>query len=625
MKIDKDWPAAEARKDRWDRLMAPFYWLAGCRWETLRHCPPTERERMAVIGSTVMIPTIMGFCGMFFYARHRFADPPLLGCVMAALVWSFVIMNTDRILVATYRSFQPLWRRGLQVVCRFVLASVVSVAIAFPFCLDQYRGAIVYRMQTELQTKLNNLRELEAAGSTGLKTALLKIREDEAVARKQIVADYKAEHDPLSAHLPDLEKAILIPEEYADARMEEERRRASEPEFVAPAGGATRNAMAQIEAQKETLAKTKAQLDELQDLHRRLIEAIAREKAGLPNEFYPQPKKRGDGPRTKEMEKRDKTVSADIDRLTAAATAQREAFLASDKQLAATRLADRNAYLDGLASRHAGFVEEAKERERLRKERLANVNARIAALETEHPRKLARLDEQTASLDATHQIAVTRHNERYLPHFKRLEDKMKGVLDPMEETVGLYRVIFLPALDADEVEKGEHGQKWIAGLLQFAVVFGTLFVIDLIPILAKMMSRPGAYDVLVEFAELVPRENFIAFRHEYPNYATRWMEEFWAPNGDSPKSSNSISVSDPGPGAEQLLACHLPGATNFPGAFRVRVDASRVEVHPFEDREATTPADVPADFASDPSEEATPQDEDATAPPPGTRPSENPV
>src|SRR5476651_761244 len=131
-------PEADAPSN-WDRWMRPLYWLAGARWETLRHCPPTERERIAVLGSTVLIPTTMSFLGMIFYAKSRFANPPWLAVLGIALAWAFVIMNTDRILLATYRPFQPWWRRCMQVLFRFALAGVVSVAIAFPFCLDQYR------------------------------------------------------------------------------------------------------------------------------------------------------------------------------------------------------------------------------------------------------------------------------------------------------------------------------------------------------------------------------------------------------------------------------------------------------------------------------------------------------
>jgi len=514
-------PDADA-PSRWDRWMRPLYWLAGARWETLKYCPATERERVAVIGSTVLIPTVMSFLGMIFYAKSRFAEPPWLAVFGIALAWAFVILNTDRILLATYRPFQPWWRKLLQVSFRFGLAAVVSVAIAFPFCLDQYRPAITYRYQMELQGKLNNVREREAVRRKDLAVSLQKIRDDEAAARKQIVDDYNTQRDALIAQLPDLQKAIINPEVYADERMEEERKKASAPDFVAPASGATRSIISQIEAQKETLAKTNTSLEQKQDLHRRLVEAVAREVLGQPNEFYPEAKKAGEGPRTKDMQARDKLVLAELRRVEVTARTEQEALVASDKQLAAARLVDRNGYLDALGSKRDAFVEEAKEKERIRKERLSKVAAEIAILETDHPVRLARLAEQTAALEAEHASGVKRVDERYIPEITRLERKMNGVLDPMEETIGLYRVIFLPAPDADETEQGEQGKKWIAGLFQFLVIFGTLFVLDLVPIMAKIFSRPGPYDVLVEHPEYVANTNLRAFWTNYTKHAHDW-------------------------------------------------------------------------------------------------------
>ncbi|MEI6606507.1 MAG: DUF4407 domain-containing protein [Verrucomicrobiota bacterium] len=507
---------------RWDRWMRPLYWMAGARWETLRHCPPSERERIAVLGSTVLIPTVMSFLGMIFYAKSRFASPPWVSVLAIAVAWSFVIMNTDRILLATYRPFQPWWRRCMQVLFRFALSAVVSVAISFPFCLDQYRPAITYRLQTELQGKLNTLREEEAGKRAELAEELQKIRDDEAASRKQLVASYTSQHDALVGQLPALETAILNPEEYADKRVEDERRRAGEPDFVAPASGETRNVLASIEAQKETLAKTKSKLEEKQDLHNRLVEAIARESNGLPNEFYPEPKKAGSGPRTKDMMARDKAVNTELRRLDSALTLQQEGLLAGDKQLAAARLEDRNAYLDALVGKRDAFIEEGLEKERIRKERLAKLQADIAAVETAHPLQLTRLANQTAALEATHASNTKRHEERYLPHIQRIERKMNGVLDPMEETIGLYRVIFLPAPDADLAEKAEQPQKWIAGLFQFLVIFGTLFVLDLVPIMTKIFSRAGPYDVLVEHPEFIANANLRVFHTEYGKHSQDW-------------------------------------------------------------------------------------------------------
>ena len=502
--------------------MRPLYWLAGARWETLQHCPATERERIAVLGSTVLIPTIMSFLGMIFYAKSRFSEPPWLAVLGISLAWAFVILNTDRILLATYRPFQPWWRKLMQVVFRFALSGVVSVAIAFPFCLDQYRPAIKHRIQTEIQGKLNGLREKEAARRKELAAELQKIHDDETAERKQLITDFNAKRDSLMALLPELQKAIINVETYADERMDEERKKASLPDFVAPASGATRAVIAQIEAQKETLAKTAVTLDTKQDLHRRLVEAIAREVAGQPNEFYPEAKKPGEGPRTKDMQVRDRSVSTEIRQLEITQRAQQSALVASDKELAAARLTDRNACLDNLGGKRAAFVEEAKEKERIRKERLEKVTAEIAEMEAEHPVLLTRITERTTALEAGNKSGVKRADDEFGPPIARLDRKMNGVLDPMEETIGLYNVIFLPAPDADATERSEQGKKWIAGMFQFLVIFGTLFVLDLVPIMAKIFSRPGPYDVLVEHPEFVANENLRAFWKKYGEHARDW-------------------------------------------------------------------------------------------------------
>ncbi len=475
--------------------MLPLYWLAGARWESLRECHATERERVAVLGSTVLIPTMMAFLGMLFYAKSRFADPPWLQCVGIALAWAFVILNTDRILLATYRPFQAWHRRFMQVVFRFILAGVVSVAIAFPFCLDQFRPAIQHRYQTEYQQLMGTLRE------------------EENRVRKESETEYRAQRDGLAAQLPALQDAITNPQVYADAKVEEEKKKASEPEFVAPASGATRTMISQIEAAKETLAATEASLSERHDLHRRLVEATAREALGQPNEFYPEAKKAGDGPRLKDLQVRDGATMKEIRSLQAAAAAQMDGLRTFDKTMAAQRLVDRNSYLDGIAARRDAYVDEAKEKERIRSERLDRLNGDIA-----------RLDEDRVN-------ARKLHEARYLPRIALYERKMTGVLDPMEETIGLYKVIFLIAPDADPVEQREYGFRWIAGLFPFLVIFGTLFTLDLVPILAKIFSRPGPYDVLVEEMEFIALENLKSFRRDYARHATSWLSG----NGERPR------------------------------------------------------------------------------------------
>jgi hypothetical protein len=497
-----------------------LYWLAGADWATLRLCPAGERERVAVLGATILVPTVMAFLGMFFFARSRSAEPSFFGPLVVSVLWAFVILNTDRTLIALYRPFQPFWRRAIQVVFRLGLAAVVSLVISFPFCLDQYRPAIRYRFQTELQGTLNQLRQTEAAGSKLLREQLDRIREVSEAERRKLEADYAKLRDGLVAQLEPLERAQLNPELYADEKIEGERRRVTAADFVAPASGATLNVIARNDALKEAVERVSKQLEEQQGMHRRLVEATAREELGLPNEFYPEPKKPGEGPRLKDMRIRDAKVASDIRRLELELKSTAEDLAAGEEAVARARLTDRNAYLDSLNAKRESFLEEAREKDKVRRDRLNQLNTQIADAAADHAEVVRKLQTHTKSQEEDHARAKQRHDETHLPPIVRVEEKISGIFDPMEETIGLYKVIFLPPPDLPEDTKLQY--RWAAGLFQFLVVFGTLFLLDLIPIVVKLLSRAGPYDVLVEHSEFIANLNWSTFREHFEKHGSNW-------------------------------------------------------------------------------------------------------
>ena len=302
--------------------------------------------------------------------------------------------------------------------------------------------------------------------------------------------------------------------------MEEEKRRATANDFVAPATGATLNIIAKIDAQKESIEQLTRQLEESHSMHRRLVEAIAREELGLPNEFYPEPKKPGEGPRLKDMRQRDVRVESESKKLEHALQLANTELIALNDSLAKSRLADRNNFLDALASKRASFVEEAAERDKLRRERIQQLNALISQNEETRTRLLAKLASHSQALEDDHARAQQRHDDTFLPPIKRLKDKISGIFDPMEETIGLYKVIFQAPPDMPEEAKIEY--RWAAGLFQFLVVFSTLFLLDLIPIAAKLLSRAGPYDVLVEHSEFIANANWLDFEHHFRTHGNGW-------------------------------------------------------------------------------------------------------
>jgi len=84
-------------------------------------------------------------------------------------------------------------------------------------------------------------------------------------------------------------------------------------------------------------------------------------------------------------------------------------------------------------------------------------------------------------------------------------------------------VIFLPPPDMPEDAKLQY--RWLAGVFQFFVVFGTLFLLDLIPIIVKLLSRPGPYDILVEHSEFVANLNWVAFESHFQKHGSAWPGE----------------------------------------------------------------------------------------------------
>lgn len=486
---------------RSDRLFSFLYWLAGARPATLAHLPESERERIAVLGSSVLIPTLLAFFGMFLYASNRFQVSRPIVAMFIAIAWAFVIMNVDRILMATYRPFQPWYRKGIQVCFRIGLAAVISVAIAFPFCLEQYQGAIHERLQGEYRKRLDDLQTKERAEREVLETR------DAAVFKElQEKLDKERAAGPVD---PQLYAKELAKHDIQEVTNEE------------------RTHKQQLDQQTETAMqewkRASARMREVeQDLKDEAKGKLSADRGGTG--------KSGQGARFKEL-------TRDLEMLTKVEQAAKRRYEQFLKQTIVVKPAEAgNAPLSVLdEGKRAYFIAEAQER----KNRIEELGQAIKKAE----------DDQVEHMHS--------HRLRFEPVIKSYRAKAEGRFDPMEETIGLFKVIFVPETDIDDMDKIVQNYKWMAALFQFGIVFGTLFLLDLIAILSKVMSRPGPYDVLVEFPEVVARQNLMAFKKEYPRYADTWVEQT-TQQIKSDTQGTGVDLSDTGEVARLLLRAHLP-------------------------------------------------------------------
>jgi hypothetical protein len=495
----KAWAHRPARSTRsWGLPLGLLYWLAGARRSTLNQLPESERERIAILGSSVMIPTLLAFFGMYLYASSRFQSSRPLITLLIALVWAFIIMNVDRILMATYRPFQSWRRKAIQVCFRIGLAAVISVAISFPFCLEQYQGAIKERLQGEYRQRLDTLQ-----GQERQERDLISQRDD---AR---VAELRAQLDAILAKGP--AEPDLYAEELAKQRVLQriDTSRAFKKQLDQEAATA-------LTEWKQISARMRVVEQDLKDEARGRL-TTERGGTGKP----------GQGAKYREL-------SRDLELLITAeqgARARYEQLLARAAQVQPTAPPkDRLSTLDQEQRNH--LLTEAK----TRAERIGQLSQALNNAQQERAEHLAS------------------HKLRFDPVIKSYTAKSQGSFDPMEETIGLFKVIFVPETGNDTIDPIMQEYKWMAALFQFSIIFGTLFLLDLIAILAKVMSRPGPYDVLVEFPELVAARNLEALRAQYPRLA-----EEWAGNQNrTAETAAGIDLRNTEEVARLLLAAHLP-------------------------------------------------------------------
>ncbi|MBV5317970.1 MAG: DUF4407 domain-containing protein [Desulfobulbaceae bacterium] len=484
------------------RFRRLLYWLAGARWATLAHVPASERERIAVLGSSVIIPTLLAFFGMYLYVSSRFHDPHPIISVSIAFAWALIIMNVDRILLTTYRPFQPWFRKAVQVGFRIGLAGVVSVAITFPFCLHQYRGAIAERLQHEFRGLMEDVQ--------------VKERAERAVFES---VDVRTVNDLRTKLAHEQSDGPADPQLYAEILATQDSHRQVDIERTRTEG---REQEANVALEKWKDASTRILAIE-QRLHMEERGTLSPELGGTgkPGRAAKFNELRRDLELTQQVEQ---VARQRYHQLLKIAVAEPESPAINDGALPPLE-----------ASKQAAYVREAALR-----------NARIEAL--------AQAVKQAEVNQANHLADL---NLRYTPVIKNYQSKINGSFDPMEETIGLFKVIFASESERREADNKINQYKWIAALFQFGIVFGTLFLLDLIAILSKVMSRPGPYDVLVEFPEFVSSQNLLAFKKEYQRTADAWVEAAASPFSNGPSNNIGIDLRNPEMVADLLLVAQL--------------------------------------------------------------------
>ena len=127
----------------------PLVYLSGADRAVLERCP-SERTKMGALGGTVLMTGILAGCAATFAAK-QWLHVSTEVAVIAGLLWSIMIMNLDRWLLASTRRQSSWWRTMILILPRVLLAFLLGAVIAEPLMLEIFKSEIATQIKTNRQ------------------------------------------------------------------------------------------------------------------------------------------------------------------------------------------------------------------------------------------------------------------------------------------------------------------------------------------------------------------------------------------------------------------------------------------------------------------------------------------
>ncbi len=460
-----------------------FYWLSGASAESLRECPSWERRKYVAFGATVLVPSLFALIASA-YAVSTLTDNWAY-IIPVALVWSFIILTVDRALLATYRAYQSIARKLTQFGLRIVVAVLMGLTISHPLALLLFKDTVstVIEKHREADVVAAHAEAAALKGQTEVKIqqvdaeiAALQVKWDRTFQAEFLVADPAAGQQPLTDD-----------ELKAKAELDQKLAEAS-----APLREKISELEKQLAAEDAASKKLQAELDFWQKEFERELNGQRSGIIGL-------------GPRAKSIQtdqltwRRDesKRLSAVVESLTFQRNQLQEEVVALEKRLA-----------DEAAMAAAAL-----------KAKMAAEEARIAGLKQQ-------VQQQQADSFVEQQNQLRDSLKQQMDALREQANVMRGELASLSEDektrVAAIRAeprrdILTQTLALHELfENGAQGGHF--ALAAYVVLTLLVLLVDTIPLVVKVFSKPGPYDTLVDLDEVrfdKERQTFLKSFHRY--------------------------------------------------------------------------------------------------------------
>lgn len=122
-------------------LVRFFHFWAGVDSDLLELCPHHERQRYLTQGILVLLTGFFAFMSSGYAIFTVFHNERL--SIALGLIWGFLIINFDRMLLLTYSKYGSLARRISTALIRLSLAILIGVVVAHPLVLKLFEPEIL--------------------------------------------------------------------------------------------------------------------------------------------------------------------------------------------------------------------------------------------------------------------------------------------------------------------------------------------------------------------------------------------------------------------------------------------------------------------------------------------------
>ena len=468
-----------------------FFWLSGAGTHTLEQCPNWEQRKYVAFGATVLVPCSFAFIACA-YALSTLTDNARVIYPVAA-VWAFIILTIDRALLAGYRPYLSIFRKGAQFSLRLVVAILMGITIAHPLVLLLFRDTVTSVIEKDRAAEIEVVRGGFEKEKEKVRTGITKLEAAIADQRQKWNESFQA-------------KFILQENETADAAI---------PGLTAEQQAELKKSIDEGTAPfRERLAVVDKQFEELSPQYAKLQTELGFWQAEFERELNGQRSGlSGEGPRARsiradQLEPRreeSKRMGALLEHL----TAEKANLQTQSRQAEATAITAFDAKLAEIAKANQAEAERVNglkqkveqdqaeqfvtQQNALRETIKQQIDSRIKELETVQA-ELARVVGEEAD-----RLAALRAEPRK---------------DILTQTLALHALF----------QAGNEGGQF--AFYTYIILTALFMLVDTIPLIVKFFTKPGPYDTLVDRDEI----SFDSEHKAYKQSRSRYMQQLSSGN-----------------------------------------------------------------------------------------------